>query len=591
MLLFGCSGSPGDVGDSSAVYKVVYTDNLDVFESASTEFDVLVESQNQGSFSAADSNEVTYSVVAEPNENIAVTNYCQNIAIGKSCKLMVSLKKQAANVEKFNFVIKLSNGITRSESVSFKKNGLEINIASQGILPVDVGNYVSITNTSKATAYFDKPYFTDAENKQIDSVLINDNTCLKELKSGQNCHFLLEEQNNGVTGQLKLDLDREPLASIGFSNVTVTATKTQDIPANAAKGVTYPFTYTFTNTNTSLPATGVSFTNSFPAPDFTIDTASSSCHGITSIAANSSCTWQGTFTPGSDGHKSMSATLHYSEGSNVTLTSSSEVTTVAVTGAKTQDIPANAAKGVTYPFTYTFTNTNTSLPATGVSFTNSFPAPDFTIDTASSSCHGITSIAANSSCTWQGTFTPGSDGHKSMSATLHYSEGSNVTLTSSTLILLATAPINTAPGAAENGWAWPDPRFEPAKRADNSTCNDAEYDKLTGLMWAKDGSSSGQKNWNDAKTYANNLTICGYNDWRLPTVNELSSLVNYGDTVSPTNWLNANGFSNIQANYYWSGTVYSLSGGTAWDVDVSNGRVYAYPQTTNNYVLPVRGPN
>ena len=94
MLLFGCSGSPGDVGDSSAVYKVVYTDNLDVFESASTEFDVLVESQNQGSFSAADSNEVTYSVVAEPNENIAVTNYCQNIAIGKSCKLMVSLKNK-----------------------------------------------------------------------------------------------------------------------------------------------------------------------------------------------------------------------------------------------------------------------------------------------------------------------------------------------------------------------------------------------------------------------------------------------------------------------------------------------------------------
>ncbi|WP_192483319.1 MULTISPECIES: hypothetical protein [Cysteiniphilum] len=45
-----------------------------------------------------------------------------------------------------------------------------------------------------------------------------------------------------------MDLDREPLADIGFSNVTVTTTKTQNTPTNAAKGVTYPFTYTFTNT-------------------------------------------------------------------------------------------------------------------------------------------------------------------------------------------------------------------------------------------------------------------------------------------------------------------------------------------------------
>ncbi len=593
MLLFGCGGSSGDVGGSSTVYKVVYTDNLNVFESASTEFDVLVEQSQEGfSTSAADGNEVTYSVVAEPNENIAVTNYCQNIAIGKSCKLMVSLKKQAANVEKFNFMIKLSNGISRSESVSFKKSRLEVNVKSQEVLPVNDSNYVSITNTSKTAAYFDKPYFTDAENKQISSVLISDNTCLKELKSGQNCHFLVEENNNGVTGQLKLDLGRDPLADIGFSDVAVTGTRTQNIPTNAAKGVTYPFTYTFTNTNTSLPATGVNFNKSFSSGDFIIDTANSSCNGITSIAANSSCTWQGTFTPGSDGHKVMSATLHYNEGSNVTLTSSSEVTTVVVTGTKTQDIPTNAAKGVTYPFSYTFTNTNTSLPATGVSFINSFPVADFTIDEASSSCSAITSIAANSSCTWQGTFTPGSGGHKVMSATLHYNEGSNVTLISSSLALLATAPINTAPSAAENGWAWPSPRFEPAKKADNTPCNDAEYDKLTGLMWVKDGNAAGQKNWNQATSYANNLTLCGYTDWRLPTANELSSFVNYSDTVSPANWLNANGFSNIQDSAYWSSTVYSSSSADAWYVNMADGDMSIILQAAPyDFVLPVRGPN
>ena len=162
---------------------------------------------------------------------------------------------------------------------------------------------------------------------------------------------------------------------------------------------------------------------------------------------------------------------------------------------------------------------------------------------------------------------------------------SNYSFASVGAVIQNTNPTDGGPGQ------WPSLRFDPAKRADNSTCNDAEYDKLTGLMWAKDGSSSGQKNWNDAKTYANNLTLCGYNDWRLPTVNELRSLVNYGDTVSPTNWLNANGFSNIQANYYWSGTVYSLSGGSAWIVNMNNGNVFVNAQTNGYFVLPVRGPN
>ena len=287
----------------------------------------------------------------------------------------------------------------------------------------------------------------------------------------------------------------------------------------------------------------------------------------------------------------MSSTLHYAEGSDVSLTSASQVTTVAVTGTKTQDIPANAAKGVTHSFTYTFSNTNMTLPATGVSFTNVFPAADFTLDTANSTCNGITTIAANSSCTWKGTFTPGTDGNKTMSSTLHYAEGSDVSLISSSRALLATTPINTASGVAENGWDWPTPRFDAAKKADNSTCADAEYDKLTGLMWAKDGTAAGLKNWTDAKTYANTLNLCGYNDWRLPTVNELKSLVNYSATTSVAHWLNSNGFNNIQVSTYWSSSDYSLSGGLAWSVNMSNGSVNVSYQTGIVYVLPVRGPN
>ena len=148
-----------------------------------------------------------------------------------------------------------------------------------------------------------------------------------------------------------------------------------------------------------------------------------------------------------------------------------------------------------------------------------------------------------------------------MSSTLHYAEGSDVSLSSSSQALFATTPINTGPGVAENGWNWPTPRFDAAKQADSSPCPDAEYDKLTGLMWAKNGGTSGWKNWADANTYANTLSLCGYNDWRLPTVNELASLVNFSDTDSPAHWLNTNGFNNIKITDYWSGTVSSLSDG------------------------------
>ncbi len=149
---------------------------------------------------------------------------------------------------------------------------------------------------------------------------------------------------------------------------------------------------------------------------------------------------------------------------------------------------------------------------------------------------------------------------------------------------------NTNPTVGGSG-QWPTPRFEPAKKADNTPCNEAEYDKLTGLMWVKDGNAAGQKNWNQATSYANNLTLCGYTDWRLPTINELKSLINYSDTVSPANWLNANGFSSIQADTYWSSTVYSVSDGIAWLVDMNNGFVSGDFQAFNDCVLPVRGPN
>ncbi|MCP4182616.1 MAG: DUF1566 domain-containing protein, partial [Hyphomicrobiales bacterium] len=48
-------------------------------------------------------------------------------------------------------------------------------------------------------------------------------------------------------------------------------------------------------------------------------------------------------------------------------------------------------------------------------------------------------------------------------------------------------------------------------------------DLQTGLIWQQ-VQPDGRYTWTDAKTYAENLTLGGYSDWRLPTIKELYSL-------------------------------------------------------------------
>lgn len=51
-------------------------------------------------------------------------------------------------------------------------------------------------------------------------------------------------------------------------------------------------------------------------------------------------------------------------------------------------------------------------------------------------------------------------------------------------------------------------------------------DKATGLMWMKDDSGKGMA-WQEALEYAENYSYGGYDDWRLPSVKELQSIVDY----------------------------------------------------------------
>jgi hypothetical protein len=89
-------------------------------------------------------------------------------------------------------------------------------------------------------------------------------------------------------------------------------------------------------------------------------------------------------------------------------------------------------------------------------------------------------------------------------------------------------------------------------------------DNATGLMWAQDDNGTGVY-WEDALTYAESSTLAGHNDWRLPNVKELQSIVDYSRSPDSTGSAAINSIFNItqitneagQVDYpcFWSGQL------------------------------------
>ena len=77
-------------------------------------------------------------------------------------------------------------------------------------------------------------------------------------------------------------------------------------------------------------------------------------------------------------------------------------------------------------------------------------------------------------------------------------------------------------------------------------------DPNTGLMWQK-GTAPGTYTWEQALAYANNLTLAGRSDWRLPNINELHTLVDYSRGEPAVFQPFAND-TVVGSNIYWSST-------------------------------------
>jgi len=146
-------------------------------------------------------------------------------------------------------------------------------------------------------------------------------------------------------------------------------------------------------------------------------------------------------------------------------------------------------------------------------------------------------------------------------------------------------------GDLQKGVAWPSPRF--TANADTTVT-----DNLSGLVWTPDANTPGPvacgpavvKTWQGALDYVaclNTNSYLGHADWRLPNIIELESLVD-PDKSNTATWLNGQGFSNVQALYYWSSTAVASNTTLRWIVDMQFGGVYGYPKTDSYSVWPVR---
>jgi len=170
-------------------------------------------------------------------------------------------------------------------------------------------------------------------------------------------------------------------------------------------------------------------------------------------------------------------------------------------------------------------------------------------------------------------------------------------------------------GMYQKGVSWPTPRFSAVGTGD---ATNQIRDNLTGLIWARQaniatngswsltqyGSAIGTCTWYQAMdvvtnpagpvngTLSNPNGYGGTNDWRMPNIREMQSLIDYSINDYPLPA--GHPFNSFGAGRYWTSTPPAYSGATkAWYVSIANSVAGCSNDDKTKYspyyVWPVRG--
>ncbi len=131
----------------------------------------------------------------------------------------------------------------------------------------------------------------------------------------------------------------------------------------------------------------------------------------------------------------------------------------------------------------------------------------------------------------------------------------------------------------------PEPELKSILVRDDS--KEIVIDKTAGLMWQDNiDTKTIKKNRKDAKQYCRRLVFAGYDDWYLPKIKQLKSIVDN----KKHNPAIRDGFQNTQAYHYWSSSP-NLSANivNVLNIDFKNGQKYSTNRRGRCYVRCVRG--
>lgn len=133
------------------------------------------------------------------------------------------------------------------------------------------------------------------------------------------------------------------------------------------------------------------------------------------------------------------------------------------------------------------------------------------------------------------------------------------------------------------GRPWPAPRL----KSDEQTVTDF----LTGLTWTRSADYAGMPiSWQKARELIDRMnreSALGFQDWRLPHIRELESLVHLG-THSPA--LPEKGLFEDIRDFYWSATTSSYEKRYAWALYLKDGAVgVGFKPNPEFFLWPVRG--
>ena len=103
-------------------------------------------------------------------------------------------------------------------------------------------------------------------------------------------------------------------------------------------------------------------------------------------------------------------------------------------------------------------------------------------------------------------------------------------------------------------------------------------DPATGLIWQ---TTDTKKDWEAAIAYCEELDYANHQDWRLPSIRALETIV---FATGPGIAIDLVEFPQTKPSHYWSATTYEGTDGAAYAIDFSNGMTISDNKAFELYV-------